>query len=197
MLRWFFNLIAKPVPGPVGPPGPQADSSEPGLIKLPIEVIVVASDYGNLNRLPSIQQALENSKPFWAGIGIALRPSVSAIQADESILNFTENDLLTLHYWQVGKRFPCLYVGSESERVGGGADMLGQANGNGIAIVAGNTPVPGGDTLIDEIMDHELGHILGLGHEDGTFMRAALETSNRTVTPTQRAVLLENAELFG
>jgi hypothetical protein len=163
---------------------------------LPIEVIVVASDYGNLNRLPSIWQALEKSREFWAGVGIALQPTVSAIQADESILTFGANDLSILHYWQVRKRLPAIYVGSESERVGGAENVLGRAS-NGLAIVAGNTPVPGGGTLIDEIMDHELGHILGLGHEDGTFMRSALETIDRTVTPTQRAVLRENAEIFG
>ena len=138
--------------GPPGPPGPQADSREPSLIKLPIEVIVVASDYGNLNRLPSIWQALEKSKEFWAGVGISLQPNVSDIQADESILAFSANDLSILHYWQVRKRLPVLYVGSESARVGGEEDILGRAS-NGIAIVAGNTPIPGGGTLIDEIMD--------------------------------------------
>lgn len=216
MLGWIRNLFGQPVPGPTGPAGPQgpsgpvgaagppgpagapgatAGSTDTGLIKLPVEVVVVASDFGNLNRLPSVLQAVEASKVFWAQVGIALRPTVSAFQADEGILDFAANDLSILHYWQIRKRLPTLYVGSESARVGGAENVLGRAS-NGLAIVAGNTPVPGGGTLIDEIIDHELGHILGLDHEEGTFMRAALETTNRTVTDAQRTVLRESAESF-
>ena len=47
--------------------------------------------------------------------------------------------------------------------------------------------------MLDEIIGHELGHLLGLGHEEGTFMATPLELHNRVVTAEQRKILRRGA----
>lgn len=56
-----------------------------------------------------------------------------------------------------------------------------------MAIVACDNAIPGGGNLMDDIINHELRHLLGLGagHEGGTSMRAIVDTPNDTVTPAQ------------
>lgn len=60
-----------------------------------------------------------------------------------------------------------------------------------MAIVACDNAIPGGGNLMDDIINHELRHLLGLGagHEGGTSMRAIVDTPNDTVTPAQQATL--------
>ena len=50
-----------------------------------------------------------------------------------------------------------------------------------------------------DIINHKLRHLLGLGagHEEGTFMRAVVDTPNDTVTPAQQATLKATAYELG
>ena len=59
------------------------------------------------------------------------------------------------------------------------------------------TAQPGGDSWLDEVLDHELAHLLGLGHEEGTFLAAVLELHNRVVTAEQRRLVRAAAYLLG
>lgn len=156
---------------------------------------MVAPDHGNLNRLPHLMTAAANSKVFWQGLGIQLSVNVRALQTPLKPEGLYLDELQRLHHWNLGARPPTIYVFSDEGSIE--TDKLGNAFGGGIAVAAGNVLQPGGGSLLDEIIDHELGHILGLEHEDGTFMRAELEILERKVTPIQKQTLRTNAkEMF-
>ena len=161
------------------------------VIPLPVEFVMVASDHGNLNRLPHLLTAAANSKVFWQTLGIQLSVNVRALHTPLKPEGSYFDELQRLHHWDLGARPPAIYVFSDEGNIE--TDLLGKAFGGGIAVAAGNVLQPGGGSLLDEIIDHELGHILGLDHEDGTFMRAQLEIVERNVTPIQKQKLRTNA----
>ena len=68
-----------------------------------------------------------------------------------------------------------------------------------MAIAACVNAISGGGTLMADIINHKLRHLLGLGagHEEGTFMRAVVDTPNDTVTPAQQATLKATAYELG
>jgi hypothetical protein len=156
---------------------------------------VVADDWGNLNRLPHIEQALAASKVFWRVLGIDLRLSIQGLHANIDPTQSVWGPLTQHLHWTLGGQVPTVFVFSDAPRIQNG--NLGQAFGNGIAVVAGNVLQPGGaETWLDELIDHELGHLLGLGHEEGTFMAPVLELHNRIVTQAQRTTLRREAKEF-
>ena len=165
------------------------------VIPLPVEFVMVAPDHGNLNRLPQLMTAAANSKVFWQTLGIQLSVNVRALQTPLKPEGLYFDDLRRLHHWNLGARPPTIYVFSDETSIE--TTFLGKTFGGGIAVAAGNVLQPGGGSLLDEIIDHELGHGLGLEHEDGTFMRAELEIIERKVTPMQKQTLRTNArEMF-
>ena len=164
-------------------------------IPLPVEFVMVAEDHGNLNRLPHILTAADHSKLFWRELGIHLSVNVRGVQTSLKPEGLYLDDLQRLHYWDLGARTPTIYIFSDEANIE--TDKLGKAFGNHIAVAAGNVLQPGGGSLLDEIIDHELGHILGLEHANGTFMRDQLEIVDRNVTPVQKQTLRTNArEMF-
>ena len=186
------------ITGRVGPPGPPGTLDLDSMtIKLPVDVAVVAPDYGNMNRLPIVLDMIEASKKWWLEqFGIVLQVSLRAIESDFIPLGLGYPlNLRRLHHWQGGGSPLAVYVWSELSRVGDG--YLGEAFiPDGLVAMAG-TAQPGGDSWLDEVLGHELSHLLGLGHEDGTFMAAVLELHNRVVTAAQRAQIRAAAYRLG
>ena len=101
-----------------------------------------------------------------------------------------------LHYslrWTIGTPTPTIYVFADEFDLEGGFRGLTWKH-NGIAEVGG-----GGleNNEVNELIDHELGHLLDLDHQDGAFMRANLDPGDRIVTPFQRTIAVLNAYEMG
>lgn len=164
-------------------------------LPLPVAVVLVAPD-ASFNRLPHVFGAVAASEKFWAGVGIKLKVQVVQVAS-----NMLSDDLWfrghsSLDYYEKGRVPLVVYVFGDAARVYD-SKSLGVAYESGVAVVAGNVLLPGGETWLDEIIDHELGHLLMENeqeHEDGTFMGAVLELRNRLVTPAQRTQLRRAAE---
>ena len=103
------------------------------------------------------------------------------------------NSLHDLHRWTIGTPVPTIYGFADALFLETGVPALTWVH-NGIAAVAGGGE---GDINLDERIDHELGHLLGLDHQDETFMRATLDLGDRLTTPFQRTKALLNAYEMG
>ena len=184
--------------GPVGPQGPGGTLDlDSQLIKLPVDVVVVAPDYGNMNRLPIVLDMIEASKKWWLEkFEINLLVSLRGVQAHWVPLGSDYPlNLRKLHHWAGSGRPLTVYIFSDLERVGDG--YLGEAFIPHGIVAMGVSLQPGGDSWLDEVFDHEVSHLLGLGHEDDTFMAAILELHNRVVTPGQRKTVRAAARQLG
>lgn len=178
---------------------------KPGLdapLSLSLELVLVAQDYGNLDRLPTVEIAARACKEWWReNVGINLTISGRCLQSDlvpTGLYTGYLPALRTLHYWELGGHTPTVFIFSEYDRVGEG--YLGAAFPDlGIAMTVGFGTAPGQNTILDEIIGHELAHILlkSSKHEEGTFLAAALEEHNRIVTQGQREQLRLAATQFG
>lgn len=161
-------------------------------IKVPLNVVVVVPvlSYQTIER---VESSLEESIAFWKRQGIVWQPTVRGwIENINPIDNVGEN-LRELHRWKLGLPEPTLFVFPLAGSVGTEGDLGLAWTDNGIAAVAGAQ-----DDLLNEIMDHELGHLMiGPQHENGTFMRETLQVLERRVTSVQRTVMLRNAERLG
>ena len=185
--------------GPLGPPGADGATGADGvgggdqMIKLPVNFVLVTSE-ANVNFMVGVRTAMADVKAFWEPIGIDVQPRISGMVADESILtfDFTQPELTNGHFFGPFGGTLTMYIGHLSTRVAD--DVYGEARSDGIAVVAG---APDSSVTMAEIINHELGHLLDLDHEDGTFMREILDTHIETVTPAQLERLKTTAYAFG
>ena len=186
--------------GEKGDKGDKGDTGDPGidatgtqLIKLPVNFVLLTSE-ANVNFTLPVRLAMADVKAFWDPLGIDVQPRISGTVADESILtfDFTKPELTNGHFFGPFGGTLTIYIGSTSTRVAD--DVYGEARSDGIAIVAGT---PDTSVTMAEIINHELGHLLDLGHEEGTFMREILDTHIDTVTPAQLETLKTTAYAFG
>ena len=138
-----------------------------------------------------MKAALDESAAFWEAIGIKLQVNVRGWEdAPDAKIDLGDN-LHDLHRWTIGTPTPTIYVFADEFDLEGGLRGLTWPH-NGIAAVGG-----GGleNNEINELIDHELGHLLGLPHRNKSFMRStlALDPADRIVTPFQKTKLLLNA----
>ncbi len=161
-------------------------------IKVPLNVVVVVPSL-SYQIIERVERALEESVAWWKLQGIVWQPTVRGwIENMDVTVNLGDN-LRELHRWKLGLPEPTLFVFPLAQSVGTEGDLGLAWTDNGIAAVAG-----GQADLLNEIMDHELGHLMiGPQHENATFMRDTLQVIDRRVTTIQRTIMLRNAERLG
>lgn len=104
-------------------------------------------------------------------------------QGGESFLILLRVDTATLTQGHVGRAF---IPWGETSYLGG------------VCAVAGLHSLPDGTPLAGRITIHELGHLLlGIEHEDDTFIDSIIEEATSIVTKAQRARARETAARFG
>ena len=161
-------------------------------IKVPLNVVVVVPSL-SYQMIERVENSLVESVAWWKLQGIVWQPTVRGwIENMDVTVNLGDN-LRELHRWKLGLPEPTLFVFPLAQSVGTEGDLGLAWTDNGIAAVAG-----GQVELLNEIMDHELGHLMiGPDHENDTFMRDTLQVIDRRVTTIQRTIMLRNAERLG
>ena len=161
-------------------------------IKVPLNVVVVVPSL-SYQMIERVEQSLEESVAWWKLQGIVWQPTVRGWIETMDVTDNLGEKLRELHRWKLGLPEPTLFVFPLVEFVGNGVDLGWSWTENGIAAVAG-----GRVELLNEIMDHELGHLMiGPDHENATFMRDTLQVIDRRVTTIQRTIMLRNAARLG
>ncbi len=180
-------------PGPVGKQGARGVCFDHiQIIKLPVHVVTVTGDW---HEIVNTRRVMGLVKDFYSELGIDVQDSHSSrLMGTGMYLTYEDDSLGHWHYdASFGVRLT-LYIDPEAQSVGLGymgqvADITGPY---GTAIIAGAH----GDAYTAQIMGHELGHLLGLDHEQGTFLSANINDSN-LVTTAQREALRVGAYEFG
>jgi hypothetical protein len=162
-------------------------------IKVPLNVVVIVQSL-SYQMIQRVEESLEESVAWWKLQGIVWHPTVRGwIGKMDVTADDLGGKLRNLHRWELGLPEVTLFVFPQADNIGTGTDLGWSWTENGIAAVAG-----GQTELLNEIMDHELGHLMiGPKHENATFMRENLQVIDRRVTTIQRTVMLRNAARLG
>lgn len=169
-----------------------------GIIRLTVPIVVVYDGPEELYRLNvGVGIGLYLHDFYLETCGLDIRPVVSGhTQSLWNLASYVNQVQLDWRFRFGGRPFTVL-LRYDAARVGlgylgqafepeGGADFRG-----GLCIVAVDQQHP------EWAAAHEMGHLFGLDHQDGTFMRAALETGEHVVTSAQRDKVRETALKFG
>ena len=83
--------------------GPPGNDGLDAPLSLSLGLVLVASDYGNLDRLPTVEAAARACKEWWReNVGVNLKISVRCLQSDlvpTGVYTDYLPALLTLHHW--------------------------------------------------------------------------------------------------
>ena len=106
-----------------------------------------------------------------------------------------------MHYKRGGARL-AFYVGSTLDALSNNPEHVGEAapraGAHGSALIAGaHGGISDSDNLAPEILNHELGHILGLEHDNSTFMRRNPRHDGNVAGAAQREELRTAAYKWG
>jgi len=200
-LKWLKRFRGpKGDPGEIGPHGaigPGGYQGEPGrdfapTPRLPVDVFVMTHKR-DMVAVYRVRGIMDDVAEFWSDVGIHLIPRV--VGADNAANKQIEAQLQTAHYYRFQGRNPSIYILMDRETVGGANEYLGQAFlVDQLAVVAGG--VDDGDLMT--VINHELGHLLGLDHMTETFMREAIRPGlDNRVSTIQIIELLEAAAALG
>lgn len=217
MLNQILGIFRGPI-GPMGATGPQGEKGDPGpagekgeavqliqLIKLPVDVVLVEEPIGesdvDLNRIMDIRRAMDKVAEFWSQMDIQIQPNISAWRFAEDNLDLNSTAFAEFHYQRTTSRLTA-YIASNLSVLSNTPGHVGQAGSltgpQGTAVIAGahgGISEPG--NLTAEIFNHELGHILGLQHDNSTFMRQSIRDDGNVVSKAQKESLRSSAYDWG
>ena len=192
--------------GPQGPPGPAfyTDATgfqhEFGPIRVPVDIVVIkeAGQYPTIDEIFYVRRQLDTVTRFYARHGIALRFSIKGLSVhDKTILDYIgrADAMSHLFYNQAQGTGLTGYVGIDNAFIGpegngwvGQIASLSGPYGSFMAAGAFPTRFELGQSSLDQIIIHELGHMFEGGtnedHVPGTYLDAVI-SSSEVVLPEQ------------
>ncbi len=156
-------------------------------------VVVRVEDERGINVLAGVQAAANESVRFWredAGIDVRFTVHGEKMLIDDPSYDRLFELFSTASRWNVRGPLPVIFMIPHLDRLAG-KNWLGLAwEPFGFAVIAGENT-----SVTNETLDHELGHLMNVDHEEGTFMRPTIEEHGNVVTEEQKIKLHESEYL--
>jgi len=156
-----------------------------------VPIVVAYNGLRDLNRLGVALNAADQIRAFYLErVGILLQPTVSGYAYYLNTVEEIQAALIAHRFQFAGDPFLTMIM-SDADRTAGGSLGIAFAGVGGFCMVAAR------QGYVGPTVAHELGHLFGLDHEEGTFMATQLELNNRIVTPAQRETIRRVADEYG